>query len=149
MRDMPRLARAYVPALVGAGAALFGGRLPSARFDEPMLFVGLMLISALAASLKLKLPYTTAGSMMSVSYAVDFTSLLLLGPDETMLVAVAGVAAERMLKKEDLPPFFRTVFDAASVIITVQAAGFTAHLLGGATPSMPLSVLARPLVGAA
>src|SRR5262245_23182079 len=149
MEQLPRVARAYVLAIVGVGAALFGGCLPSARFDEPMLFAGMVLVSALSASLKVKLPYTSTGSMTSVSYAVDFTSLLLLGPHETMLVALTGVAAERMLRQGDVPPLFRTVFDAASVIITVQAAGVTALLLGGATTSMPLSVLARPLVGAA
>ena len=36
---------------------------------------------------------TTSGSTMSVSYAVDFASLLLLGPHETMLVAAAARSA--------------------------------------------------------
>ncbi len=149
MQDMPPRARNYVIAVITVGAALFGGCLPSVRFDEPMLFIGLLLISAFSASLKVKLPYTTTGSMISVSYAVDFTSLLLLGPDETMLVALAGIVSGWALMQGDRPSIFRTVFDGASVIITVQAAGLTANLLGGATPSMPMSVLARPLVGAA
>src|SRR5262245_2810265 len=149
MEHMPRVARVYVMAVIAVGATLLFGCLPSASFDEPMLLVLLVLISGLSAMLKVKLPYTTTASMMSVSYAVDFTSLLLIGPDQTMLVAMAGVISERMLKKDDRPPAFRTVFDAASVIITLPAAGLTAHLLGGPTPSMPLNVLARPLVGAA
>ena len=62
MQDMPPRARNYVIAVITVGAALFGGCLPSVRFDEPMLFIGLLLISALSASLKVKLPYTTTGS---------------------------------------------------------------------------------------
>ena len=56
MQDMPPRARNYVIAVITVGAALFGGCLPSVRFDEPMLFIGLLLISAFSASLKVKLP---------------------------------------------------------------------------------------------
>ena len=47
-------------------------------------------VSSLASALKVNLPLATSGSTMSVSYAVDFASLLLLGADETMLVAAAS-----------------------------------------------------------
>src|SRR5262249_9129845 len=47
-------------------------------------------------------------------------------------------------------PAYRTLFSIASLIITVQGAGFVFAWLGG-TPRqmMPMSDLARPLVGAA
>jgi diguanylate cyclase (GGDEF)-like protein/putative nucleotidyltransferase with HDIG domain len=92
-----------------------------------------------------------SGSTMSVSYAVDFASLLLLGPHETMLVSIGGVLSQCALsnRDKDRNPRYRTWFSAASLIITVQVAGLTANLLGGAAPSMPMSALARPLVGAA
>ena len=45
------------------------------------------LASAVTSAFKVSLPLARGGSTMSVSYAVDFAALLLLGPHETMLVA--------------------------------------------------------------
>ena len=56
------------------------------RSPSPAL-LALLVCSSLASALKVNLPLATSGSTMSVSYAVDFAALLLLGADETMLVA--------------------------------------------------------------
>src|SRR5438094_7821469 len=86
---------------------------------------------------------------MSVSYAVDFASLLLLGPHETMLVAAGSAYSQCHFNSKERNPLYRTLFSVASLLITVQGAGFFFHLLGGDTSAMPLAQLARPLVGAA
>src|SRR5262249_21340204 len=82
-------------------------------------------------------------------YAVDFASLLLLGPHQTMLVSLGGALSQCVVNAKDRNPLYRTLFSIASLIITVQAAGLAANLLGGANPLTPMSALARPLVGAA
>ena len=52
------------------------------------------MLSSATAALKVKLPLTTSSSTMSVSYAVDFASLLLIGPHETMLVAAGSAFSQ-------------------------------------------------------
>jgi diguanylate cyclase (GGDEF)-like protein/putative nucleotidyltransferase with HDIG domain len=86
---------------------------------------------------------------MSVSYAVDFASLLLLGPHETMLVAAGSAISQCHLNTKQDNPTYRTLFSMASLIITVQGAGLAFRWLGGTAPPMPLGVLMPPLVAAA
>src|SRR5437763_5015340 len=146
MNELPRPARFYVGAVIVIGLTLMLARRPDATFSEPVLFVALLVLSSVTAALKVHLPLTTSGSTMSVSYAVDFASLLLLGPHETMLVAAGSAFSQCHLNSKDRNPIHRTLFSVASLVITVQAAGLAFHVLGGAQSTMPLMQLARPLV---
>src|SRR5256886_14425439 len=123
--------------------------LRNVEFAKPTLFLALLVLSSATAALKVYLPLTTGGSTMSVSYAVDFASLLLIGPDETMLVAATSALCQCSLNSKDRNPFYRTLFSMASLVVTVQGAGLAFHLLGGRVGTMPVMMLARPLVGAA
>jgi diguanylate cyclase (GGDEF)-like protein/putative nucleotidyltransferase with HDIG domain len=149
MGELPRPARLYVGGVIAIGLTLMVLRLPDATFAQPVLFVGLLVLSSMTAALKVHLPLTTSGSTMSVSYAVDFASLLLLGPHETMLVAAGSAFSQCHLNSKNRNPLHRTLFSVASLVITVQAAGFAFQILGGTGSTMPLTQLARPLVGAA
>jgi hypothetical protein len=149
MKQLPRSARVYVVAVIVIGLALMALKLPEATFAQPLLFIALLLLSSITAALKVHLPLTTSGSTMSVSYAVDFASLLLLGPHETMLVAAGSAFSQCHLNSKDRNPIHRTLFSVASLVITVQASGLAFHLLGGTGANMTISELARPLVGAA
>jgi len=80
----------YITAVVLSGGALFAISLGRTSFDRLPLLISLMFASALLSRFKLRLPTTKNRSTLSVSYAVDCASLLLLGPDPTMLVAAAG-----------------------------------------------------------
>jgi diguanylate cyclase (GGDEF)-like protein/putative nucleotidyltransferase with HDIG domain len=149
MSELPRPARMYVGAVIATGLTLLLVCLPEARFAQPLLFVALLLLSSMSAALKVYLPLTTSGSTMSVSYAVDFASLLLLGPHETMLVAAGSAFSQCHFNSKDRNPLHRTLFSVASLVITVQGTGLAFSLLGGTGSAMPLALLARPLVGAA
>jgi diguanylate cyclase (GGDEF)-like protein/putative nucleotidyltransferase with HDIG domain len=149
MSELPRAARYYVATVIALGLALMAIHLPAARFEQPALFVALLVLSSATAALKVHLPLTTSGSTMSVSYAVDFASLLLLGPDETMLVAAGSAFSQCHLNSKDRNPIHRTLFSVASLVITVQASGLAFHLLGGTGAAMTITAIARPLVGAA
>ena len=148
MTQLPQAARYYVTAVIATGLTLLVVYLPRATFDQPVLFLALLLLSSLSASLKVYLPLTTSGSTMSVSYAVDFASLLLLGPHNTMLVAAGSAFSQCHVNSKERNPFYRTLFSVSSLVITVQASGLAYHLLGGSF-DMSLTALARPLVGAA
>ncbi len=149
MSRLPLAARIYVGSVIAAGAVLLGVCLPYARFDQPLLFAALMALSCATASLKVYLPLTTGGSTMSVSYAVDFASLLLLGPHETMIVAGMSAFCQCSLNRKDRNPAYRTLFSMSSLVVTVQGAGLAFALLDGHVgQSWPIAQLARPLVGA-
>ena len=152
MKDLPFAARLYVATVLAAGAlvlALFG---PPAvqNLHNVALFAVLLLLSSLASALKVSLPLTTSGSTMSVSYAVDFASLLLLGADATMLVAATSAWSQCTFRTQTRSPLYRTLFSMASLVLTVKATGLVYTGLGGPAPGVEFSwQIARPLVGAA
>ena len=142
-------ARVYVSMVIAIGLALFVTRIPLATFTHPVLFAALFTSASLTAAFKVYLPLTTGGSTLSVSYAVDFASLLLLGPHETMLVAAGSAVSQCYLNAKEENPTHRTLFSVASLIITVQGAGLVYQALGGTRSMVPLVDLLTPLAGAA
>src|SRR5262245_30523399 len=152
MKELPFAARLYVAATLAAGAtllALFGFRalltLPSVA-----LFVVLLLFSSLASAMKVNLPLTTSGSTMSVSYAVDFAALLLLGADATMIVAAVSAWSQCTFRTQIKSPAHRTLFSMAALVLTVKTTGIVYSSLGGPSPGTMFSWdVAKPLVGAA
>lgn len=131
-----------------AAAALLVLCLPYATFAQPRLFAALFILSCASATLKVTLPLTTNVSTLSVSYALDFASLLLIGPHETMLVAAASAFSQCYWNNKEANPLYRTLFSMASLVVTVEAAGLAFTLL--VVPDAdPVTAVARPLVGAA
>ena len=151
MRALPLLARLYVGATIALGTILVVWLGPRSEFANIPLFIVLLLTSALTSAFKVSLPLAKSGSTMSVSYAVDFASLLLLGPNETMLVAVTSAWSQCTFRMKTKNPVYRTLFSMACLAITVQASGFAYGYLGGHPGSLAHDVpgLARPLVAAA
>src|SRR5213595_2869681 len=86
---------------------------------------------------------------MSVSYAVDFAALLLLGPNETMVVAAASAFSQCTFRIKERNPIHRTLFSMACLVVTVQAAGLVYHALGGKHGVITSVEIAKPLLGAA
>src|SRR5207247_6909155 len=101
MTRLPLCARVFVVTTIAAGAVMLALYLPNTRFAQPFLFFVLLLLSSATAALKVHLPLTTSGSTMSVSYAVDFAPLLLIGPDATMLVAATRAFRQRSLNTKE------------------------------------------------
>jgi diguanylate cyclase (GGDEF)-like protein/putative nucleotidyltransferase with HDIG domain len=152
MRSLPLPARLYIGTIIAIGAVLVVWLGPHATFSSPYLFTALLLASAITSAFKVSLPLAKSGSTMSVSYAVDFAALLLLGPHETMIVAVISAWSQCTFRMKVKNPVYRTLFSMACLAITVQAAGFAYEWFGG-TPGITLNegfaALARPLVAAA
>ncbi|HEY7447801.1 MAG TPA: HD domain-containing phosphohydrolase [Vicinamibacterales bacterium] len=153
MKSLPLAARLYVGAVIAAGGLLLTIYIPLPQdFTQPIWFVGLLLLSAVTSAFKVNLPLTNSGSTMSVSYAVDFLSLLLLGPHQTMLVAAASAWSQCTFRMSERNPVYRTLFSMSCLTITVQVAGLVFTELGG-SPGHLLAFgvlgMAKPLVGAA
>lgn len=150
MKALPLAARLYVGGIIGLGGLLLLGLAPRATFDRPLLFLSLLLLSTVTSALKVTLPLSKGGSSMSVSYAVDFAALLLVGPHETMLIAVTSAWSQCTFRTKTPNAPYRTLFSMACLAITVQAAGLAMAWAGGA-PALPLTMtgIARPLAAAA
>ena len=151
MRSLPLPARLYVGATIVIGALLVVWLGPRSTFSNLPLFAFLLLMSAVTSAFKVSLPLAKSGSTMSVSYAVDFAALLLLGPNETMLVAVTSAWSQCTFRMKTKNPVYRTMFSMACLAITVQASGFAYEAHGGVPGRLAHDwpSVARPLVGAA
>ncbi len=148
MTNLPPLARLYVITVIAAGGLVLAACLPLATFERPWLLLALVALSSATSVMKVNLPFARSGSTMSVSYAVDFASLLLLGAHETMLVALVSAWSQCTFRSKTRNPFYRTVFSMACLAITVQAAGRVYEGLGGVPGHIGVEI-AGPLVGAA
>jgi diguanylate cyclase (GGDEF)-like protein/putative nucleotidyltransferase with HDIG domain len=149
MRSLPLAARLYVASVIGFGAVLLAVFFPFKTFESPGLFLTLLALSSITSVFKVNLPLARSGSTMSVSYAVDFASLLLLGAHETMLVAAASAYSQCTFRIKEPNPKHRTLFSMACLVLTVQAAGAVYIFLQGTPGQFQGNKIAQPLVGAA
>jgi diguanylate cyclase (GGDEF)-like protein/putative nucleotidyltransferase with HDIG domain len=150
MRDLPIAARIYVGAVLAAGVVVLVSFAPRS-IPNITLLLALLVFSSVASAFKVTLPLATAGSTMSVSYAVDFASLLLLGANPTMFVAATSAWSQCTFRVEKRAPLYRTLFSMASLVLTVKVTGLVYDWLGGPPPGAPFGLLSipKPLVGAA
>jgi diguanylate cyclase (GGDEF)-like protein/PAS domain S-box-containing protein len=146
----PVAATIFVAAIIAAGAmvlALWGPR----QIPNPVLFGALLAASALASSLRLKVPIGARSSNLSVSYSVDFAALLLIGTELTMVVAGVSAWLQSAVGNDRRNPVFRTIFNAATLVLTVKTAGLVFVYMGGQPGSLDLSLgeIGKPLVASA
>ena len=147
-RTLPLAAQVYVAIVIAAGGTGLVMSFPR-TFPQPLLFAVLMLFACLTSAWKVNLPIpVTNGSTLSVSYAANLMSLLLLGPLHAVLIAVAGAWTQCRYKAKEPYPLHRTVFSAATAVITMLATGAVYVWLGGSTPPIDSFAPAKPLVGA-
>src|SRR5215203_4623127 len=110
MSSLPLPARIYIGLVTLAGTLLVFVYGPRSTFQQPILFSVLLVLSAVTSAFKVYLPLAKSGSTMSVSYAIDFTALVLLGPHETMLVGVASAWSQCTFRMQVRNPAYRTLF---------------------------------------
>jgi diguanylate cyclase (GGDEF)-like protein/putative nucleotidyltransferase with HDIG domain len=149
MNRLPRPARLFVCGVIVLGACVLVAQFPARTFSHLGIFLLLLTLSSVTSVFKVTLPLARSGSTMSVSYAVDFASLLLLGPNETMIVATVSAWCQCTFRIKERNPMYRTLFSMACLIVTVQAAGRVYIWLGGVPGQFDPWTLAKPLVGAA
>ena len=147
-RDLPLLARIYVAGTILAGGITLVVFFPRQQPD-PLLFASLALFACLTSAWKVTLPLPVVnGSTLSVSYAANLVSLLLLGPGPAMLIAVGAFWTQCTYKPKHPYPLHRTVFSAATAALTMAATSVAFSWLDGPATPLDSFTLARPLVGA-
>ncbi|HEY7501074.1 MAG TPA: ATP-binding protein [Vicinamibacterales bacterium] len=146
--ELSTTAQFYVLSVIAAGAFAAVAWFPTS-FPEPLLFALLLITSCLTSLWKLNLPIPLAsGSTLSVSYAADLTALLLLGPRQALIIALAGVYTQCTVKIRQPYRWYQTTFSVAGEAVTMVATGIAYWLLGGPLQPTEFTSLARPLVGA-
>jgi signal transduction histidine kinase/ActR/RegA family two-component response regulator len=146
-RMLPLVAQLYVVAVLLGGIACVTLFFPR-TLPQPVLFVVLAVFACLTSVWKVNLPIpVTNGSTLSVSYAANLMSLLLLGPGHAVLIAVAGAWVQCRYKAKAPYPIYRTLFSGAAAAITMAATGVVHIWLGGTTPIESFAP-AKPFVGA-
>ena len=146
--SLPHPARLYVAAVIATGVCALVAFFPLS-IPHPLLFATLLAAGCGTSIWKVNLPIAlTSGSTLSVSYAADLTALLLLGPRQAMLVAVAGVLTQCTVNVKQQYPLYRTVFSMGAEAVTMAATGIVYTSLGGTWGSPVVSTLARPLLAA-
>jgi len=145
---LPRAARLYVVTVTVAGSLTLLQFIPRTAPD-PVLFGVLLLAACLTAAWKVNLLIPLgSGSTLSVSIAAKLMTLLLMGPEYAVIVAVAAALTQCTYHVRQRYPAYRTVFSMTAEAITVGATGIVYGWLGGSTGPFDVVGLARPLVGA-
>src|SRR5262245_684196 len=148
MKQLPLPAQRFVKAVVATGAALLFLHLLNVSFSEPLLFLSLMGLSLTAGRMTIAFPFTVGVSTLSVGYAIDFASLILIGPNATFYIAAAGAYSQCQWNTRSRKPLYETLFTTAMRAVTVQVAGSVFTLMQNPHESA-LTDFARPLVGSA
>jgi diguanylate cyclase (GGDEF)-like protein/putative nucleotidyltransferase with HDIG domain len=144
----PVAGQVYVYAMIALGAVVVASAMTSLEFSRPGLFAVLLVLSVVSSALKVDMPLGVGSSCVSLSYAVDFTALLLLGPAQTMLIAVTSAWSQCTFRMRERNPAYKTLFSMATLAVSVAAAGATYTRFGGTFGSLPSSPL-QPLMAAA
>ncbi len=118
-------------ALVAVAAGVWLGLSGWPRPDRSIELPGLILAALLTSALALQRSTATAWATMPPSFIINFTSLLLLGPHATTIVATAGAVMQGLADPQHHHRYRRVLVDAVTVVAAIQAAGFLHHVLGG------------------
>ena len=137
----------YVSAVIALGGLAVAATVPDVQFPRPALFVALLALSVISSAMKVDMPVGVGSSCISLSYAVDFTALLLLGPGAAMLIAMASAWAQCTFRMKERNPPHRTLFSIASLALTVAASGRAYTWLGGTYGQFTTTL--QPLLAAA
>ena len=148
LRDLPARARWYIVAVIAIGATTFVTLIPRATFTPLLPLVFLIALASLTSAFKVQFPIAS-GSNMSVSYVVDIAALILRGPHATMLVGAITAFSQTTLGAKGQNPVYRTLFNMAILVITIQVSGQVYESLGGTARPQLSAAIALPLIGMA
>ena len=143
----------YVGAIVLAGAALLSLRLPPLTIAHPPLLASMLMAAVAASSLRVALPGSGASATVSATMAALFASLLLIGPDATLIVAAAAGFTQCTFGTTRRNPVYWTAFSMAALVTVAFAAGRVYAIAGGVPladarsfDSLELPIIASALV---
>src|SRR2546422_1249714 len=148
MRTLPRRSGLVVFAAIAIGAGMLLGFAGWPQPHRTIEFSSLILAAILTSALATQRSTTKDWAIMPPSFVIDFSSLLLLGPDATMLVATAGTITEGLTDSARALPIRRMLVNTATVMAATQAAGSAYRALGGTLGHFTWPAEGAPIVAA-
>jgi diguanylate cyclase (GGDEF)-like protein/PAS domain S-box-containing protein len=116
--------------------------------DRLPMFLVLLGSAFVASRFKLRLPTSKHRATLSVSFVVDFISLLSFGAHATTFVAAAGALSQSLFGGKRTNPPHRTLFNIACFVITIEASGWVYRAFGGTTVHLDWPFAIEPLAAA-
>jgi PAS domain S-box-containing protein len=147
-RDLPARARWYIVSVIAVGALTLAMFLDRAALTPILPLLVLVFLSSVTAAFKVQFPIAS-GSNMSVSYVVDIAAIILKGPHAAMIVGASSACSQSIFNSRSRNPLYRTLFNVACLVVTVQAAGQVYQRLGGASAGILTGDLATTLTATA
>jgi diguanylate cyclase (GGDEF)-like protein/PAS domain S-box-containing protein len=140
MQTLLRTGRALAVAPIAIAAAtllrLIAGASPA---DGLVPFAGLVVAAILVQAIGRPRTYTEHPSTMPAAFVLHLTSLLLLGPAATTILAIAEIASRRLAHPQQGALLRRSLLDAGALVLAIQAASL-AHRVVDAIGQAPWGV---------
>jgi diguanylate cyclase (GGDEF)-like protein len=149
LRHQPLAARAFVAAVIAAGGVLLVASTWRGSLEHPALLGSLLLLSIGVHSIKVKLPVGRSTSTLSLGYAVNFASLLVLGPGAAAWVTAAGGWAQCALNVTVRNPWYRTLFSVSCLVLSMELGARVLFWAGGGAANGQADVVIRSIVASA
>src|SRR5712692_263016 len=121
MQELPRHSGVVAFAAIAIGAGMLLGFAGWPQPHGAVEFSSLILAAILTSAVTMQQLTTEEDqAAMPPSFVINFTSLLLLGPTATMLVATAGTVTQGLADSQRSHPTRRMLLNAAIVIVATQ-----------------------------
>ena len=126
MKSLPLVARIYVLAVVAAGAWLAASALAALHLTHPATFAAMLVLAVLTSVFKVSVPMpaplNTQPLTMSLAFAANFASLMILDdPSATLIAMIAAWSQTTFNTFRTRNPWHRTVFNMAALAVTMAA----------------------------
>ncbi len=126
---LPSAARAYVCAVVVAGALCLFDSAARLQFDQAGLFAMLAALGIATSAIKIDLPLGRSQSNLSLSHTINFWALLALGPAPAVFIATISAWTQCTFRVGARNPLHRILFNIGSLTLTAWLAGLPIEVL--------------------
>src|SRR5690349_708936 len=116
MQSLPLVARIYVLAVVAVGTGLAAAAVAGLRFTQPATFAAMLALAVITSIFKISVPMPAPLNRqpltMSLAFAANFASLVILdGGSATLIAVVAAWSQTTFNTFRARNPWHRTVFN--------------------------------------
>ncbi len=136
MQSLPLVARVYVLAIVAAGTWLAASAVAGLQLGQPVTFGALLVLAVLTSvfkvSVPMPVPLNAQPLTMSLAFAANFASLIILdGPSATLIAVVAAWSQTTFNTFRSRNPWHRTVFNMAALAVTMASTDLALRVVAG------------------
>ena len=124
-------ARFYVAAVTIGGFITIARAFPTIGDARPLLLAVMLCLSLIASIAKVNIPVPGSASSLSVCHVIDYTTLIVCGPEAAVIVAGWGAWTQCMFFGSGRNPPHQIAFSIAALAVSMDVAGWVYTWLGG------------------